>query len=215
MGVVAKRSSMTFFSDGNSHYSHRVRIVLAEKGVTVDIIEADSSDIPEELTDLNPYNTLPTLLDRELVLYESKVMMEYLDERFPHPPLLPVYPVARGASRQYIYRIERDWCVAVDAIANGTASAKTLEKHRKELRESLIAIAPIFGEKPYFMSDEFTLVDCCLAPILWRLPELGIELPNTKQTKPLLAYMDLLFGRESFQESLSEQEKEMRELLSV
>ena len=215
MGVVAKRSSMTFFSDGNSHYSHRVRIVLAEKGVTVDIIEDDSSNIPEELTDLNPYNTLPTLLDRELVLYESKVMMEYLDERFPHPPLLPVYPVARGASRQYIYRIERDWCVAVDAIVNGTASAKTLEKHRKELRESLVAIAPIFGEKPYFMSDEFTLVDCCLAPILWRLPELGIELPNTKQTKPLLAYMDLLFGRESFQESLSEQEKEMRELLSV
>ncbi|MEH6559065.1 MAG: glutathione S-transferase N-terminal domain-containing protein [Oceanicoccus sp.] len=215
MGVVAKRSSMTFFSDGNSHYSHRVRIVLAEKGVTVDIIEADSSNIPEELTDLNPYNTLPTLLDRELVLYESKVMMEYLDERFPHPPLLPVYPVARGASRQYIYRIERDWCVAVDAIAAGTANAKTLEKHRKELRESLMAIAPIFAEKPFFMSDEFTLVDCCLAPILWRLPALGIELPNTKQTKPLLAYMDLLFGRESFQESLSELEKEMRELQSI
>lgn len=215
MGVVAKRSSMTFFSDGNSHYSHRVRIVLAEKGVTVDIIEADSSNIPEELTDLNPYNTLPTLLDRELVLYESKVMMEYLDERFPHPPLLPVYPVARGASRQYIYRIERDWCAAVDAIAAGTVNAKTLEKHRKELRESLMAIAPIFAEKPFFMSDEFTLVDCCLAPILWRLPALGIELPNTKQTKPLLAYMDLLFGRESFQESLSELEKEMRELQSV
>ncbi len=212
MGVVAKRSSMTFFSDGNSHYSHRVRIVLAEKGVTVDIIDADSSNIPEELTDLNPYNTLPTLLDRELVLYESKVMMEYLDERFPHPPLLPVYPVARGASRQYIYRIERDWCVAVDAIATGTASAKTLEKHRKELRESLMAIAPIFAEKPFFMSDEFTLVDCCLAPILWRLPALGIDMPSTKQTKPLLAYMDLLFGRESFQESLSELEREMREL---
>ncbi len=212
MGVVAKRSSMTFFSDGNSHYSHRVRIVLAEKGVTVDIIEADENNIPEELTDLNPYNSLPTLLDRELVLYESKVMMEYLDERFPHPPLLPVYPVARGASRQYIYRIERDWCVAVDAITAGTANAKTLDKHRKELRESLVAIAPIFAEKPFFMNEEFTLVDCCLAPILWRLPALGIELPNTKQTKPLLAYMDLLFGREAFQESLSEQEKEMRDI---
>ena len=212
MGVVAKRSSMTFFSDGNSHYSHRVRIVLAEKGVTVDIIEADENNIPEELTDLNPYNSLPTLLDRELVLYESKVMMEYLDERFPHPPLLPVYPVARGASRQYIYRIERDWCVAVDAISAGTANAKTLDKHRKELRESLVAIAPIFAEKPFFMNEEFTLVDCCLAPILWRLPALGIELPNTKQTKPLLAYMDLLFGREAFQESLSEQEKEMRDI---
>jgi len=210
MGVVAKRSSMTFFSDGSSHYSHRVRIVLAEKGVTVDVIEADANNKPEELADLNPYNSLPTLLDRDLVLYESKVMMEYLDERFPHPPLLPVYPVARGASRQYIYRIERDWCTLVDSILGGTANAKTIEKQRKELRESLIAIAPIFAEKPFFMNDEFTLVDCCMAPILWRLPALGIELPTTKQTKPLLAYMESLFARESFQESLSEIEQEMR-----
>ncbi|MDG1773826.1 MAG: glutathione S-transferase N-terminal domain-containing protein [Oceanicoccus sp.] len=210
MGVVAKRSSMTFFSDANSHYSHRVRIVLAEKGVTVDVIEADANNIPAELTDMNPYNSLPTLLDRDLVLYESKVMMEYLDERFPHPPLLPVYPVARGASRQYIYRIERDWCVLVDSLVEGTANAKTLEKQRKELKESLMAIAPIFTEKPYFMNEEFTLVDCCLAPILWRLPALGIEMPNNKQTKPLLAYMDSLFERESFQASLSEMEKEMR-----
>ena len=210
MGVVAKRSSMTFFSDGNSHYSHRVRIVLAEKDVVVDIIEGDAENKPPELADLNPYNSLPTLLDRDLVLYESKVMMEYLDERFPHPPLLPVYPVTRGASRQYIYRIERDWCTLLDSLVEGTASAKTLDKQRKELRESLVAIAPIFGEKPFFMSDEFTLVDCCMAPILWRLPILGVELPSTKQTKPLLAYMDTLFERESFQASLSEQEREMR-----
>ncbi|WP_101757593.1 glutathione S-transferase N-terminal domain-containing protein [Oceanicoccus sp. KOV_DT_Chl] len=210
MGVVTKRSSMTFFSDSASHYSHRVRIVLAEKGVTVDVIESDPANIPEELADLNPYNSLPTLLDRELVLYESKVMMEYLDERFPHPPLLPVYPVARGASRQYIYRIERDWCVLVDSLLAGTASEKTLEKQRKELRESLIAIAPIFSEKPFFMNEEFTLVDCCMAPILWRLPVMGIEIPMTKQTKPLLAYMDLLFERESFQASLSEEERDMR-----
>ena len=209
MGVVAKRSSMTFFSDGNSHYSHRVRIVLAEKGVTVDVIEADESNKPDELADLNPYNSLPTLLDRDLVLYESKVMMEYLDERFPHPPLLPVYPVARGASRQFIYRIERDWCGLVDSLLEGKANAKTLEKQRKELREGLIAIAPIFTEMPFFMNEEFTLVDCCMAPILWRLPAMGIELPSNKQTKPLLAYMESLFERESFQESLSEQEKEM------
>lgn len=210
MGAVAKRSSMTFFSDGTSHYSHRVRIVLAEKGVTVDVIEVDANNKPEELADLNPYNSLPTLLDRDLVLYESKVMMEYLDERFPHPPLLPVYPVARGGSRQFIYRIEKDWCVLVDSILEGTANAKTLDKQRKELKESLVAIAPIFAEKPFFMNDEFTLVDCCLAPILWRLPAMGIELPNNKQTKPLLAYMEVIFERESFQASLSEQEREMR-----
>lgn len=209
MGVVTKRSSMTFFSDGNSHYSHRVRIVLAEKGVTVDIIEVDPNNLPEELMDLNPYNSLPTLLDRDLVLYESKVMMEYLDERFPHPPLLPVYPVARGASRQLIYRIERDWCTLVDAILSGAGNARELDAKRKALRESLLAVAPIFAEKPFFMNDEFTIVDCCMAPVLWRLPQLGIELPNTKQVKPLQTYMDRLFDRESFQASLSEQEREI------
>ncbi|MGO2504112.1 MAG: glutathione S-transferase N-terminal domain-containing protein, partial [Cobetia marina] len=102
MGVVAKRSSMTFYSGGNDHFSHRVRIVLAEKGVAVDVIDVDDDNRPAELADLNPYNSVPTLLDRDLVLYESKVMMEYLDERFPHPPLLPVYPVARAQSRLWM-----------------------------------------------------------------------------------------------------------------
>ncbi|QIB67712.1 glutathione S-transferase N-terminal domain-containing protein [Kineobactrum salinum] len=209
MGVVAKRSSMTFFSDSTSQYSHRVRIVLAEKGVTVDMIEADSAHPPAELADLNPYNSLPTLVDRDLVLYESKVMMEYLDERFPHPPLLPVYPVARAESRLYIHRIEKDWCTLVDSILH-SRSDNVISKATKELREGIVGIAPIFGEKPFFMSEEFTLVDCCLAPVLWRLPALGVDIRPGKQTKPLLAYMDSLFNRESFQESLSEQEREMR-----
>jgi RNA polymerase-associated protein len=200
---------MTFFSDSTSHYSHRVRIVLAEKGVTVDLIESDGSHPPAELADLNPYNSLPTLVDRELVLYESKVMMEYLDERFPHPPLLPVYPVARAESRLYMYRIERDWCSLVDSILT-TRSDNVVKKSTKELRESIMGVAPIFSDKPFFMSEEFTLVDCCIAPILWRLPSLGIDIRSSKQSKPLLAYMDRLFNRESFQESLSEQEREMR-----
>jgi RNA polymerase-associated protein len=208
MGVVAKRSSMTFYSDNQSHYSHRVRIVLAEKGVAVDVIDVDSGNPPAAMAELNPYNSLPTLVDRDLVLFESKVMMEYLDERFPHPPLLPVYPVARAESRLYIYRIEKDWSDQVNVILHG--KEKPAEKARKELRESLIAIAPIFTEKLYFMSEDFTLVDCCLAPILWRLPSLGIDMPQNKQTKPLFAYMDNIFSRESFQASLSEQEQEMR-----
>jgi RNA polymerase-associated protein len=200
---------MTFFSDNTSHYSHRVRIVLAEKGVTVDLIESDGNHPPPELADLNPYNNLPTLVDRDLVLYESKVMMEYLDERFPHPPLLPVYPVARAESRLYIHRIERDWCALVDAILH-TRSDNVVKKSTKELRESIMGIAPIFAEKPFFMSEEFTLVDCCIAPILWRMPSLGVDIRPSKQSKPLLDYMDRLFKRESFQESLSEQEREMR-----
>ena len=136
--------------------------------------------------------------------------MEYLDERFPHPPLLPVYPVARAQSRLFVYRIQRDWCVSVDLIIAGKAKDSVIDKARKELRESLISISPIFSEKPYFMSDEFTLVDCCVAPILWRLPVMGIELP-AKQSKPMLDYMDRMFDRDSFQASLSEAELDMRD----
>lgn len=209
MGVVAKRSSMTFYSDGSSHYSHRVRIVLAEKGVTVDTIDVDPDNKPEDLTTLNPYNTLPTLVDRDLVLYHSDIMMEYLDERFPHPPLFPVYPVARAQSRLWIYRIQQDWCDLVDKLMVKDGTPSQLDKARKELRDSLVSIAPIFAEKPFFMSDEFTIVDCCVMPILWRLPVMGIELPKTKTAKPLIAYRDRLFDRESIQASLSEQEKEM------
>ena len=209
MGVVAKRSSMTFYSDGKSHYSHRVRIVLAEKGVTVETIDVEPNSKPEDLASLNTYNTLPTLVDRDLVLYEADIMMEYLDERFPHPPLFPVYPVARAESRLWIYRIKQDWCGKVDALMAGKGTAAALEKARKELRESLLSIAPIFGEKPFFMSDEFTIVDCCVAPILWRLPIMGIELPKNKTTKPLFEYRERLFERESILASLSEQEKEM------
>lgn len=207
MGVVAKRSSMTFYSGGDDHFSHRVRIVLAEKGVAVDIIDVDDDSRPAELADLNPYNSVPTLLDRDLVLYESKVMMEYLDERFPHPPLLPVYPVARAQSRLWMHRIEREWVPMMETIQTGTK--KEADKARKELRESLIGIAPIFDDMPFFMSDEFSLVDTCIAPILWRLPTLGIELPE-KQVKPLLTYMERLFGRDAFKASLSEAEREMR-----
>ncbi len=210
MGVVAKHSSMVFYSDGNDHYSQRVRLVLAEKGVAVDIIDVDPNNMPEDLSGLNPYNSLPTLVDRDLVLYESMVIMEYLDERFPHPPLLPVYPVARAQSRLFIHRIQRDWCSAVDLIVAGKAKENVIEKARKELRESLISIAPIFSEKPYFMSDEFTLVDCCVAPILWRLPAMGIELPP-KQAKSILVYMDQIFDRDAFQASLSEAEMDMRD----
>ncbi len=207
MGVVAKRSSMIFYSGSEDHFSHRVRIVLAEKGVAVDILDVSADEHNAELADLNPYNSVPTLLDRDLVLYESKVMMEYLDERFPHPPLLPVYPVARARSRLWMHRIEREWCPLVEQIQQG--SKKDAEKARKELRESLTGISPIFEDMPFFMSEEFTLVDCCIAPILWRLPALGVELPE-KQVAPLMSYMERVFARDAFKVALSESEREMR-----
>jgi stringent starvation protein A len=209
MGVVAKRSSMIFYSDGRSQYSHRVRIVLAEKGVTVETVNVDPAHTPEDLASLNPYNSLPTLVDRDLVLYEANIMMEYLDERFPHPPLFPVYPVARAQGRLWMYRIQRDWCSVIDDLSAGKGTAGQQDKMRRELRESLVSIAPIFAEKPYFMSDEFSVVDCCVTAILWRLPSLGIDLGNHKSVQPLLEYRARLFARDSVRMSLSDQEKEM------
>ena len=206
MSLATKRSSMTLFSDPRDHYSHRVRMVLCEKGVSVDVVSVDPDDRPDELRQINPYNTLPTLLDRDLVLYQSTVIMEYLDERFPHPPLLPVYPVARAQSKLLMHRIEKDWSSAVDLLMSGSGKDKT----RNELRESLAGIAPIFDDRKFFMNEEFSLVDCCVAPILWRLPAIDISLPE-KQTKSMQRYMNDMFSRETFIDSLTESELEMRE----
>ncbi|WP_394130381.1 stringent starvation protein SspA [Shewanella maritima] len=206
MAVAAnKRSIMTLFSGADDLYSHQVRIVLAEKGVTVDVLQVDPSEMPEDLLEVNPYNSVPTLVDRELVLYESRIIMEYLDERFPHPPLMPVYPVSRGQSRLMMHRIDTDWYVLVDRIRKGDR----VEEARKELTESLVALAPVFAEMPYFMSEEFGLADCYLGPLLWRLPELGINL-DMRTSQDINAYMTRIFERESFKASLTEVEREMR-----
>ncbi|MCE9677623.1 stringent starvation protein A [Shewanella sp. AS1] len=206
MAVAAnKRSIMTLFSGADDLYSHQVRIVLAEKGVTVDVLQVDPNEMPEDLIELNPYNTVPTLVDRELVLYNSRIIMEYLDERFPHPPLMPVYPVSRGQARLMMHRIENDWYTLVDRIRNGDRA----DAARKELQESLTAIAPIFNEMPYFMAEEFGLADCYLGPLLWRLPVLGIEL-DSRTAKEVKAYMTRIFDRDSFKASLTEAEREMR-----
>jgi RNA polymerase-associated protein len=207
---VLKRSSTTLFSDPRDHYSHRVRMVLAEKGVTVDIVDVDPDDKPEELAEVNPHNSVPTLVDRDLVLYESTVIMEYLDERFPHPPLLPVYPVARAQSRLLVHRIEKDWSAKLDIVWSGKGRESVINKAHKELRESILSVAPVFGERPFFMSDEFTLVDCCVVPILWRLKVIDIRLPE-RSTRGLQRYMQAMFARDSFRESLTEAELEMQE----
>jgi RNA polymerase-associated protein len=207
MAVVAnRRSVMTLFSDSTDIESHRVRIVLAEKGINVEIVDVKPDERPEDLIDLNPYNSVPTLVDRDLVLYAPQVIMEYLDERFPHPPLMPVDPVSRAQMRLMLYRIKKDWDSLVETILTG--SGKEVEQARKSLRESLTTVAPVFDQKPFFLSDEFTLVDCTTAALLWRLPALGVELPS--QAKPLLEYGERMFARDSFKQSLTESEREMR-----
>ena len=210
MSFATKRASMTLFSDPQDHYSHRVRMVLCEKGVAVDVVDVDPTQRPEDLSEINPYGTLPTLLDRELVLYKSTVIMEYLDERFPHPPLLPVYPVARAQCRLLMHRIELDWSKRVDVLLAGRGRETAMAKARKELRESLAAIAPVFADRPFFMNEDFTLVDCFVAPILWRLNALDLKM-SARQLKPMQRYMNDMFERDTFQESLTEAEVDMRE----
>jgi len=206
MAVAAnKRSIMTLFSDTIDIYSHQVRIVLAEKGVGVEISYTDPTNLPEDLIDLNPYGTVPTLVDRELVLYKSHIIMEYLDERFPHPPLMPVYPVSRGQSRLMMHRIEQDWYSLAARIFRNEGD---VEAARNELREALLSLGPIFAEMPFFMSEEFSLVDCYLAPLLWRLPALGITLTGNGN-KEVNAYMNRIFSRSSFKASLTDHEREI------
>ena len=206
MAVVANRKSvMTLFSGASDLFSHRVRIVLAEKGINFDTVDVDPASPPEDLMELNPYGGVPTLVDRDLVLYDSQVIMEYLDERFPHPPLMPVDPVSRAQSRMTLCRIQRDWDDLVSKLQGGKDKAKAA----KELRESLTVISPIFEQKSYFMSDELSLLDCSVAPILWRLQSFGITLPPA--AKALNDYAKRLFDMDSFQTSLTEKEKEMQE----
>ena len=202
--MVLKRSIMTLYSGTLDIPSHRVRIVLAEKNISVDISYVDINNPPEDLLTLNPYNSLPTLVDRELVLYEAGVITEYLDERFPHPPLLPVYPVARAETRKMMHRIEKDWYSLMHQIESGD----DLESARAQLLESLTSLEPVFLDKPYFLSDEFSLLDCALAPLLWRLPKLGVEISD--ENVGILAYMQRLFKRESFQQSLTDVERQLR-----
>ncbi|MGI9206071.1 MAG: glutathione S-transferase N-terminal domain-containing protein [Woeseiaceae bacterium] len=207
MAVIAnRRSVMTLFSKPTCIHSHRTRLVLAEKNINIEIVSVDGPELPEDLMDLNPYHTVPTLVDRDLVLYDSRVIIEYLDERFPHPPLMPVDPVTRAQFRLALFRIETDWYQFAEQF-DTDGERKLPAKSRKLLRESILASVELFAAKQYFLSDEFSLVDCSIAPILWRLPVYGIDLGS--QSEAIEAYMKRVFERRSFQESLTELEQEM------
>lgn len=201
-----RRAVMTLFSTANDMYCHQVRMVLAEKGVTVDIMQVSTDSLPEDVYEVNPYGSLPTLMDRDLALFKADIINEYLDERFPHPPLMPVYPVARANARLMMHRIEKDWYGLAEKILQDGPDAAIA---RRDLREGLLAMAPLFQEHPYFMSEEYSLIDCYLAALLWRLPMFGIELTGTG-SKLLQTYMTRIFERDGFQQSLTEAEREIR-----
>ena len=197
---------MTLFSAPAELQSHRVRIVLAEKASEIEIISVVPGRYPEDLLDLNPYRSLPTLVDRDLVLYDARVILDYLDERFPHPPLMPVDPVLRAQFRLAMYRFERDWYGLADQIERET-DRKQQAKLKKELSDTIVQTADVFKVKPFFLSDEFSVVDATIAPILWRLRRYEVELPP--EAAPLARYAAHILARPAFRASLSEAELEM------
>ncbi|VAW52405.1 Stringent starvation protein A [hydrothermal vent metagenome] len=197
---------MNLYTSASTIQCHRTRIVLNEKDIVHEVIQVDPKKLPEDLIDLNPYGSLPTLVDRDLVLYNSRVIMEYLEERFPHPPLMPVGPVQRAQTRLALFQVEHDWYPLVDIIE--TKGEKAVAKAKKDLTESMASVAEIFSAMPYFLSEDFSLVDASVAPILWRLRHYGIEMP--KEAKAINSYADRLFEREGFVLSLTEAERELR-----
>lgn len=202
------RNALTLFSARDCVVCHRVRLVLAAKGVTYELVIVDPANPPEDLVDLNPYHSVPTLVDRDLVLYAASVVSEFLDERYPHPPLMPVDPLSRARLRLAMLRLEHEWVPHVQAIQNGTKSQA--EAGRKRLKELLIASLPLFKASKFFLNPEMSLADCAVAPIIWRLPALNITLP--KEAKVIEDYGMRIFRNPGFARSLTPEEKALRDM---
>lgn len=199
------RNALTLYTTADDVQCHRARLVLAAKGVSYERVLVDPSNPPEDLLDLNPYGSTPTLVDRDLTLYDANVVCEYLDERYPHPPLMPIDPLSRARLRVAAVRIEKDWLAEVDTIRAG---GRTAEPARKRLRAHLLAALPLFKASKFFLNPEMSLADCLVAPVVWRLPWLGVDLG--REGKPIVDYGERLFHSQGFARSMTEQEKAMR-----
>src|ERR1700688_915376 len=204
--MASRRAVMTLFSAPSEPQSHRVRIVLAEKANDMDVISVVPGRYPEDLLDLNPYRSLPTLVDRDLVLYDARFIFDYWHAPFPPPPLMPVDPVLRAQFRLAMYRIERDWYGLAEQIER-ESDRKNQARLKKELRDAMLESADLFKIKPYFLSDEFSVVDATIAPILWRMRRYEIELPP--QAQAMSRYAAAILARPTFRASLSDAELEM------
>ena len=206
--LLGKRSSMVLFHDEIGHQSHKVRIVLSEKGISADLEALDPENLPKEILEVNPKGFLPLLLDRELALYKSQLIVEYLDERFPHPPLLPVYPVSRAQTRLILHRIEEEWTHHLDILEDTSSTTAKKNISRKELKKNITNSMMLFDGSDYFRSDEFSVLDATIIPILIRLKFLGVDIPNNKSTKNMHDYIERMFENELVQNSLTLREKE-------
>ncbi len=201
-----RHAAMTVYSDPTCPLSHRTRIVLHEKNLDVNIIDICEGSWPEDILSINPSAISPTLIDRDVALFDSNIVISYLEERFLQPTLMPNDPVSRASMRLMLYQIDNDWYSQWDTLSGKEKG--TTSKARRMLQEDLTVLAPLFEQNRYFMSKEFSLLDCSLAPLLWRLPALNIKLPP--KAKAIKDYAERIFKRNSFQASLSEFERAMR-----
>ncbi|MDP2805791.1 MAG: glutathione S-transferase N-terminal domain-containing protein [Gallionellaceae bacterium] len=197
---------MTLYSGTICPYSHRCRIVLFEKGMDFQVIDVDVFNKPEDLAVMNPYNKVPVLVERDLILYEANIINEYIDERFPHPQLMPADPVMRARARLFLHRFEQELFCHIDGLESGVV--KTVEKARIAVRENLTQIAPVFTKQKFMLGDEFSMLDVAIAPLLWRLDHYGIQLD--KDAAPLMKYAERLFSRPAYSEAMTPSEKAMR-----
>ena len=197
---------MTLYSGTTCPFSQRCRIVLYEKGMDFQIVDVDLYNKPEDIAVMNPYNRVPILVERDLQLYESNIINEYIDERFPHPQLMPADPVMRARARLFLYRFEVELFSQIDLVEG--SSQKNAEKARGIIRESLVQMAPVFAKQKYMLGEEFSMLDVAIAPLLWRLDHYQITLP--RQAAPLLKYAERLFSRQAFIDSMTPSEKAMR-----
>lgn len=197
---------MTLYSGTTDPYSHRCRFVLFEKGMDFQVIDVDVFNKPEDLAVMNPYNTVPVLVERDLILYEANIINEYIDERFPHPQLMPPDPVMRARARLFLHRFENELFCHIPGLES--SNAKVADKARAAVRENLTQIAPVFTKQKYMLGDEFSMLDVAIAPLLWRLDHYGIQLD--KDAAPLMKYAERLFSRPAYIEAMTPAEKAMR-----
>lgn len=197
---------MTLYSGTTCPYSHRCRIVLFEKGMDFNVIDVDMTNKHEDLAVINPHSQVPVLVERDLVLQQANIINEYIDERFPHPQLMPADPVMRSKARLGLYEFERDLYAHVADLES--SNQKVADKARATIRDNLTQIVPLFSKQQYILGDEFSMLDVAIAPLLWRLGYYGIELP--KQAAPLLKYAERIFSRPAYIEAMTPSEKAMR-----
>jgi RNA polymerase-associated protein len=197
---------MTLYSGTTDPYSHRCRIVLFEKGMDFQVIDVDVFNKPEDLAVMNPYNRVPVLVERDLILYEANIINEYIDERFPHPQLMPADPVMRARARLFLHRFEQELFCHIEGLESGVP--KAVEKARVAVRENLTQISPVFTKQKFMLGDEFSMLDVAIAPLLWRLDHYGIQLD--KDATPMMKYAERLFSRPAYSEAMTPSEKAMR-----